>query len=584
MAANLIERDSYASTALSEIIDRSVHAAISRYTGGLSPLTLASAYLDWGSHLAFSPGKQVQLADKAARKAARWGHYLLRCAANHAPEPCVLPLPNDKRFVHPGWQAWPYNAIHQAFLLGQQWWHSAMTGVRGVSARHEAIAEFTTRQILDYFSPSNFPATNPAVMERTLRSGGANLAEGWRNFLEDYERTANGKRPAAAQRFRPGREVAATPGKVVYRNRLIELIQYSPTTPTVRPEPVLIVPAWIMKYYILDLSAANSLVRFLVGEGFTVFMISWKNPGPEDRDLSFEAYRRLGTRDALAAIGEIVPRTRVHAVGYCIGGTLLAVQAAARGRDHDRRLASVTLFAAQVDFTEAGELMLFVNESQLAFLEDSMWEQGYLDTKQMAGAFGLLRSNDLVWSRLVNEYLMGERAPMSDLMAWNADGTRMPYRMHTEYLHGLFLRNDLAAGRFLADGRPVSLRDIRVPMFVVSTERDHVAPWRSVYKVHSLVPAEICFVLASGGHNAGIVAPPGNGIGHYRVLASDVAGRARDADDWAAKAVHHDGSWWPEWTAWLRRRSGKARKPPPMGTARDPRTLEDAPGAYVRAE
>jgi poly[(R)-3-hydroxyalkanoate] polymerase subunit PhaC len=427
-----IERDSYSSTALAEIIDRASHASIARFTAGLSPMAIAGAYLDWAAHLAFAPGKQVQLAQKAVRKAARLANYALRAASGA--QNCIEPLPQDKRFADEAWRAWPYNLMQQSFLMNQQWWHNATTGVSGVSAKHEEIVEFATRQLLDVFSPSNFAATNPVVAERTRSSAGLNFVQGAFNYLEDLERLGSGRKLPGCERFRPGHEVAVTPGKVVFRNRLVELIQYEPATAKVRAEPILIVPAWIMKYYILDLSPGNSLVRHLVSQGHTVFMISWKNPGPEDRDLSMDDYRTLGVMAALDAVGAIVPRTRIHAVGYCIGGTLLAIAAAAMARDRDARLATVTLLAAQTDFHEAGELMLFVNESQLTFLEDAMWEQGFLDTRQMAGAFQLLRSNDLVWSRLVNEYLMGERAPMTDFMAWNADGTRMPYRMHSEYL------------------------------------------------------------------------------------------------------------------------------------------------------
>jgi polyhydroxyalkanoate synthase len=380
-----------------------------------------------------------------------------------------------------------------------------------------------------------------------------------------------------------GRDVAVTPGKVVYRNRLIELIQYSPATGTVRPEPVLVVPAWIMKYYILDLSPRNSLVRYLVDQGFTVFMISWKNPTPEDRDLSFDAYRRLGVQAAMDAVAGIVPDRKVHAVGYCLGGTLLAIAAAAMARDHVDRLATTSFFAGQVDFSQAGELTLFISESQLTFLEDTMWEQGFLDSRQMAGAFQLIRSNDLVWSRIVRDYLMGERPPMTALAAWNTDATRMPYRMHVEYLRQLFLDNDLAEGRYAVDGRPVALSDLRVPIFAVGTETDHVAPWQSVYKLHFMTNAPVTFALASGGHNVGIVSPPGNPHAHYRIATRAADEPSADADLWMAKVRPVDGSWWSEWTRWLAQHSGEPVAPPRTGLPETRGTpLEDAPGSYVR--
>jgi polyhydroxyalkanoate synthase len=369
---------------------------------------------------------------------------------------------------------------------------------------------------------------------------------------------------------------------VIYRNRLIELIQYAPTTDKVRAEPVLVVPAWIMKYYILDLSPGNSLVKYLVDRGHTVFMISWRNPTAADRELGLNDYLQLGVFDSLAAAQAIIPGAKVNAVGYCLGGTLLSTAAASLAPESNHLLNSVTLLAAQTDFTEAGELTLFIDDSQVSYLEDLMWAQGYLDASQMAGTFQFLRSNDLIWSRMVNEYLMGRRSPMTDLMAWNADATRMPYRMHKEYLRRLFLNNDLFEGRFEVDGRPIALSDIRSPIFAVSTERDHVAPWRSVYKINLVADANVTFVLTSGGHNAGIVSEPGHTGRHYRISHRAADDKYIDPETWFAQTKVDQGSWWPAWSSWLERQSGGFRPPPAIGAPdKGYPPLGAAPGQYV---
>ncbi len=565
---------------LPNAVDRSLHAAAARFTGGLSPAALSEAFLDWAVHLTFAPGKRSELADKAFQKIVRFYSYASRCALQGPDaQPCITPLSQDHRFDGDHWKVWPFNVMHQGFLLNQQWWHNATTDIRGVSRRHEEMTEFFARQILDMVAPTNFPFTNPEIAARTFATGGANLISGWRNFLEDVETSATGKRTPDAEAFQVGRDVAVTPGKVIYRNRLIELIQYAPTTGEVRPEPILIVPAWIMKYYILDLSPENSLVRYLVGQGFTVFMVSWKNPSREDRDLGMDDYRRLGVMSALDAINQVAPDRKVHAMGYCLGGTLLSIAAAAMAREGDDRLKTVSLLAAQTDFTEAGELMLFITESQLAFLEDVMWQEGYLDAKQMSGAFQMLRSNDLVWSRLVHEYMMGERPEMNDLMAWNADTTRMPYRMHSEYLRKLFLDNELAVGRYEVDGRPIALSDIRAPIFAVGTTRDHVAPWLSTYKIHLLVDTDVTYALTSGGHNAGIVSEPGHRGRTFQLMTHNVGDRYTDPDTFHATAPLRQGSWWLAWVEWLVGRSGDPVAPPAMGFGAGP--LAEAPGAYV---
>ena len=567
---------------IADTLDRAAGAAIARATSGLSPATLAQAFSDWALHLACAPGKQMQLGAKMARKYARLFDYALRSAGDPDAEPAIEPLPQDRRFSDPVWKQAPFNLLSQAFLLNQQWWHAATTGIGGVTSHHEDMVEFTMRQMLDTLAPTNFLATNPVLQRKIFETGGQCLVEGFRHLIEDMQHMVRGLPPVGTEEFRVGENVASAKGKVVFRNRLIELIQYEPTTDKVRPEPILIIPAWIMKYYILDLSPENSLVRWLTSQGFTVFMISWHNPTSADRDLDMEAYRQMGPMAALDAITAITGATSIHAAGYCLGGTLLSIAAAAMARDGDERLASVTLFAAQTEFSEPGELGLFIDEGQLNLLENMMWSRGYLDSSQMGGAFQILQSNDLVWSRVLGTYLMGERVPLNDLMAWNADGTRMPYTMHSQYLRRLFLDDDLAEGKYKVDGRTISLDALRKPMFVVGTERDHVAPWHSVYKIHQLAPAETTFVLTSGGHNAGIVSEPGHKGRRYHILTREADGLSFDADEWLERATEKQGSWWLEWGEWLGRRSGEPVAPPSMGAAdKGYAPIADAPGHYV---
>jgi len=568
---------------IEQAFDKGLKAAQARFTGGISPIALTAAFSDWALHLMSSPGKQFELTETAAQKAKRFGTFAIECSRDPSgAQDCIDPLPQDNRFRGEAWQKWPFNMMSQAFLLNQQFLHNMTTNVEGVTPQHENVVTFTTRQMLDVFSPSNFALTNPEVLNKTMAQGGMNLVRGWQNFVEDTMRANAGRKPVGVDAFEVGRNLATTRGKVIYRNRLIELIQYAPTTKTVRPEPILIVPAWIMKFYILDLSAQNSLVQYLTAQGFTVFMISWKNPDAEDRDLGMDDYLSLGIMDAVAAVDKITNGQKIHAMGYCLGGTLLSIAAAAMARDRDHRLKTMTLLAAQVDFTEAGELTLFINDSQLAYLEDMMWEKGYLDTQQMAGAFQLLRSNDLIWSKVIHDYLMGERAEMIDLMAWNADATRMPYRMHSEYLRKLFLKNDLAEGRYIVGERPVAISDIRAPVFLVGTERDHVAPWRSAYKFNLLSDTDVTFILTNGGHNAGIVSEPGHPHRHFRSRTKLKEDHYTDPDHWLADTTPVNGSWWPALVAWLEGHSGDAVAPPPMGSAQDGYApLCDAPGSYV---
>ncbi|WP_084170230.1 PHA/PHB synthase family protein [Paraburkholderia ferrariae] len=562
--------------------NRTAHAAMAAMTFGLSPISLALAAIDWGTHLAAAPGKCFDLATRAVLGAAL---VPAQVAASQQDEDennsgvAVHAGEADPRFAAAAWSNWPFHLYRDGFLGVQRWWREATRGVPGVEHHHEQLMSFVARQWLDACSPGNFIATNPVVLDATVRSGGANLAAGARNWLDDalaLSASRAGVHARGPQAFVPGRDVACTPGRVVWRNELCELLQYAPATPGVAREPILIVPSWIMKYYILDLQPHDSMIRFLVESGFTVFVISWRNPGAQARDLGLDDYLRDGF---LAAFEAVRPRcgAAVHAVGYCLGGTLLAIGAAALARDgrHDA-LHTITLLAALTDFSEPGELGLFIDASELAALDALMWRQGYLDGSQMSAAFQLLNARDLIWSRMMSEYLLGRRTKRNDLMSWNDDTTRMPYRMHTEYLTQLFLDNDLAAGRYCVDGRPVALSDIEAPMFVVGTERDHVSPWRSVYKLHLLTHNALTFVLTAGGHNAGIVSEPGHAHRYYRCATREPGGAYRSRNEFVKETPAVDGSWWLAWRDWLRERStGEV-------PARTPEAgLGAAPGEYV---
>ncbi len=563
-------------------LDRALHAYIATFTGGFSPIGIAQAWFDWAAHLAISPGRQIELAKLAAAQWLRLNDLAVQSATTRGRcEPCGHSLPQDQRFRSDAWSRAPYALFAEAHLLAERWWDEAVD-VSGTESSHRAMLAFISRQMLDVVAPSNFPATNPDVQRRIIETGGMCLVQGAINAAQDFSRRLAGKPPRSAEPFRPGERVALTEGEVILRTRLCEVIQYAPRTGKVRPEPVVIVPAWIMKYYILDLSPDNSLVRHLVEQGFTVFVVSWKNPTEDDRDIGFDDYRRLGVLPALDAALAITGGAKAHLVGYCLGGTLVAIAAAAMAREDDTRLATLTFLAAQTDFHEAGELQLFLNESQLSLLEDLMWQRGVLAGSQMEGTFHLLRSNDLVWSRMIRQYMMGEEAPSQDILAWAADSTRMPYRMHSEYLRSLHLRNDLAEGKFRVGNRPVAVQDIRAPVFAVGTEWDHVAPWRSVYRFHMLADTEVTFVLTNGGHNKGIVSEPGRADRHYRIATQSVHARHVDAEDWIRTVPIHQGSWWPAWFEWLHRHSGPMVAAPPMGRKeRGLRPIEPAPGRFV---
>jgi len=558
--------------------DSRFHAAVAPLSGGLSPIALALAYVDWAMHLATQPAQSARLAASAQQGAlAWWGETLGRAPADAVPDP---------RFAAQPWQAWPWTPVVNAYHAAERWWGEA-TALRGMTAHHQDMTRFFARQCLDMLSPANAGLLNPEVLARTRERLGANLADGAANLLDDW-RSQHGLAPLrpAEHPYQPGVDVAVTRGKVVHRNHLVELIQYLPLTAKVQAEPIFIVPSWIMKYYILDLSPANSFVKWLVEQGHTVFILSWRNPDESDALLGLDDYLEQGVFDALAAIKRLVPDQAVHACGYCLGGTLLSLAAAALARPGQIEragqlppLASVSLLAAETDFAEPGEMGVLIDESQVTMLEDMMAERGFLSGPQMAGSFAYLHSRELVWSQRLRAFWLGEPNQPNDLMAWNADVTRMPAVMHSQYLRRCYLRNEIAEGRFPVEDRPVSLADIHLPMFVVGTEKDHVSPWKSVYKIHRLTDTELSFVLTNGGHNAGIVSEPGHAHRHYALLTRAPDGPWLDPDEWQASALRSEGSWWTAWHAWLLAhgsgQTAKARTP-----AAD-EVLCDAPGTYV---
>ncbi|MBL8573789.1 MAG: polyhydroxyalkanoic acid synthase [Hyphomicrobiaceae bacterium] len=551
--------------------DRLLHASLAMATGGLSPIPATLAWVDFSLHAALSPGRTLDHLVTGARDAGGWASRLnSSCMAN--------PAKADPRFKADAWCRHPFGAMADGFVTMEAWWDRYLTGLHGVSTQNEALVRFWTQQLLDAFAPSNVPWLNPEVIDKTRSKMGTNIAHGLATMISEATQPQKGAVPTD----RLGSSLAPSKGKVVVRTPIAEVIQYDATTETVHPEPIVIVPAWIMKYYILDLNAKSSLVKYLTGQGFTVFMISWKNPDESDRDVGFEDYRRGGVVAALDAALAITGSAKAHLVGYCLGGTLATVEAATRARDDNNSIASLTLFTAQSDFTEAGPLKLFTSDDQLAALDDMMWVRGTLSGDQMAGAFRLLRSRDMIWSKAVNALLTDENGAPIDLAVWNADTTRMPFKMHSEYLHRMFHDNDLAEGRFVVEGHPIATEDIEVPVFAVGTETDHVAPWRSTYKIHRLVTGEVTYVLTSGGHNAGIVSPPEKSRRHYRIRTQHLHDHHLDPDTWVEKTASVDGSWWLAWSKWLEERSGPLGALPPVGNAGlgfEP--ICDAPGAYV---
>ena len=491
-------------------------------------------------------------------------------------DPAEAAKGGDKRFAAPEWHDNPvYRTLKEVYLLASDWLlkHGEVADMEDAERRR---LNFHLRQFVDAMSPALCFASNPVALRRAFETGGTSLADGMRNLMNDIRQGRLSMVDASA--FTPGRNLALTPGKVVHRNKLIELIQYEPQTPSVHKTPLLILPPWINKYYIMDMQPKNSMVAFLVRQGFTVFMVSWKNPDAAMEDTAIEDYVDLGPLQASNVVREITGSETVNVMGYCIGGTLLSMTLALLAARRDRRFGSVTFMVSLQDFSRVGDTAVFMNDSNVDFVEQQMMERGYLDSREMANMFNLLRSNDLIWSNVVNNYLLGQKPPAFDLLYWNSDGTRMARAAHSWYLRNTYVENNLIVpGKIELHGKKLDLGRIRHDVYAVGAEKDHIVPWQAAWRVTQLVGGNVRFVLASSGHIAGIINPPG-GKGTY--WAVEPPARFESSEAWRENATKYDGSWWMDWSAWLSKRSGRLGATPGMGSATH-LPLEDAPGSYV---
>ncbi len=548
--------------------------------GPVDPLNVGNAFLEMTRRMIANPAPMIEA------QLSLWQDYM-RLWQNAAerflggnPAPVVQPAPADQRFKDDAWRdSTLFDFIKQSYLLTARWMQSTVKKVDGLDEKTAQKVDFYTRQFVDAIAPTNFIATNPEVLRTTIDTGGENLVNGLKNLLDDLER-GRGRlmiKMTDLDSFKVGKNIAVSPGKVVLRNDLIELIQYAPATEKVQRTPLLIVPPWINKFYILDLRPTNSFVKWAVEQGHTVFIVSWVNPDGRLAEKTFDDYLREGPLAALDAIEQATGEKQANIIGYCLGGTLVVATLAWLAATGDTRIKSATFFASLVDFKEAGELSVFIDEEQLKSLEERMSKHGYLEGADMATTFNMLRDNDLIWSFVVNNYLLGREPFPFDLLYWNSDSTRMPAAMHSFYLRNMYQENRLSQpGGIVLAGVPIDLHQIKTPTFILSTKEDHIAPWKSTYVATQLYGGPVKFVLASSGHIAGVINPPGKvKYGHWE---NDKL--PKDPEAWLKAAAFHEGSWWPHWEDWVKPFAGgevDARRP----GAGKLKPLADAPGTYV---
>ena len=557
--------------------------ASSKSSGGPDPLNIGQAFIDFLGKAIRDPGHFVEANFKLWHDYLNlWQHTARRMFGEDVP-PVIEPAPGDKRFKDKDWtESQVFDFIKQSYLLSARWLQSTMSDVKGLDETTRKRVDFYTKQFVDALSPTNFLLTNPEVLRATFESNGDNLVRGLDNLLRDLQRGKGQLQITQTDMefFEVGRNLALTPGKVVFQNDLLQLIQYEPTTEQQYRRPLVIFPPWINKYYILDLGEKNSFVKWATARGYSVFVASWVNPDEHLAQKTFEDYMKEGVFGALDAIEKATGEKEVNAIGYCIGGTLLSATLAYMAAKGDTRIKSATFFAAQADFSEAGDLKIFVDDAQLASMEEQMKASGgYLDGSKMATTFNMLRSNDLIWSFVVNNYLLGKDPMRFDLLYWNSDTTRMPIQMQLFYLRECYRDNTLSQGKMVLGGEKLNLSKVKIPIFLQSSKDDHIAPYRSIYKSTKLFKGPVTFMMAGSGHIAGVINHPD--AKKYQHWTNEKV--PATVEEWIAGAKETPGSWWPYWDQWLSKQSGDM-VPARVPGDRKLKVIEAAPGTYAKTK